>query len=145
MATIDVLDGVRDVMATVTGVVTSYRGIPRRAPGDAELPCCITRWNVEGTGVTEVGALETWSWPIRVDLLYAQGNDLWAVEAALLPFVEAVIEALQRHQTLKGSGAIRNPVTWRPQLIALWDTTYAGLAFLFSAENYFERASIVAP
>jgi hypothetical protein len=145
VATLDVLEGVRDVAALTVGVVSSYRGIPRLAPDDAKLPAAITRWNVEEVGFTEIGALEQWAWPVRIDLLYARGNDIWAVEASLLPFAEAMVAAIRARQTFNGAGVLVNPILWRPILLGLWDETYVALSFTFVVENQFERGGSVAP
>jgi hypothetical protein len=146
MALQDVIEQIRRIVATAPAITSSYAGVPERAPDTSKLPAAIARHDPERRGHIDLGTLEIWTHPIRIDVLVIEDGGNTAFDSTTaMPFVEAVIGALRGHATVNGLGALESGADYLVSQFCLWDKTYWGVSVLISVTEMFEAATLIMP
>lgn len=141
MATLDVLDAVRDVADTVVAINSAYKNWPEKPPTGNLLPAAIVSLDREREAFIELSAHERWEWPVRIDILVARAGDIKAENEVVIPILESFIAATRGHANLYGFGAFHADVTWQLATLSAYDTIYTGLIIQTTVEQHFEVAA----
>lgn len=141
MATLDVLDAVRDVCDSVVGITTAYKLTPEAAIPADRLPAAIVSLDRERQGFIQLHGHEEWHWPVQVDILIARTGDIQTEQAAVIPLMEAFIAATRGNMNLDGTGAFQSDVFWQYLVLSYWQETYSAIRIQTTVQQHFEVAA----
>lgn len=141
MATLDVLDAVRDVADQVTGIVSAYRLWPEKPIPDNRLPAAVVSLERERQGFIELAGLERWEWPVRIDILVKRDGDIQTEQGLVIPLLEGFIEKTRGNANLSGDGAFHANVFWDIRQVSAYQNIYLAAVIQTTVEQHFEVSS----